>query len=107
MGDGSAVRIGDVTMLLVERTGSGSSPAMYRCVGLEPRDFKIIVVKSPDGFRAEFEPFAARIMLTACPGCAMPRLREVPFRRISRPAWPRDEIAAWRDAAWCDRRGDA
>jgi hypothetical protein len=46
-------------------------------------------------------------MLTACPGCAMPRLREVPFRRISRPAWPRDEIAAWRDAAWCDRRGDA
>jgi microcystin degradation protein MlrC len=49
MGDGSAVRIGDVTMLLVERTGSGSSPAMYRCVGLEPRDFKIIVVKSPTG----------------------------------------------------------
>ena len=65
MGLSATVCIGDVTLLLVEYPGPGSSPMMYRCVGLEPKNFKIVIVKSPAGFRAEFEPFAADIILSA------------------------------------------
>lgn len=101
MGDGAAVRIGNLVVLLVERTGPGSSPEMYRCVGLEPKDFKIVVVKSPAGFRADYESFAAHIILTACPGCANPRLTELPYTRASRPCWPLDDIDDWRDVDWC------
>ena len=97
MGLSATVRIGNVTLLLVERSGPGSSPTLYRCVGLEPRDYKIVVVKSPAGFRADYEPFAAGIVLSACPGCASPRLTEMPYRKISRPLWPFDDIADWRD----------
>ncbi len=100
MGDSAAVRTGDVTLLLVEKTGPGSTPMMYRCVGLEPQDFKIVVVKSPAGFRAEFEPFAAGIVLSACPGCASPRLTEMPYKKISRPIWPLDRIEDWRSVEW-------
>ena len=92
MGDAAAVKIADVTLLLVEKTGPGSSPAMYRCVGLEPADYKIVIVKSPAGFRAEFEPIAADIILTACPGCANPHVAQVPYSRLRRPVWPLDEI---------------
>ena len=101
MGNAAVVEIGDVTLLLTERTGPGSTPLLYRCVGLEPKDFKIVVVKSPAGFRAEYEPFAADVLLSDCPGCATPRLDRVPYSRISRPLWPLDEIKDWRDVEWC------
>ncbi len=104
MGMGAAVQTGDVTLLLVEKVGPGSSPMMYRCVGLEPQDFKIVVVKSPAGFRAEFELFAAEIILSDCPGCASPRLEEVPYTRISRPLWPLDPIDDRKQATWCRER---
>ena len=95
MGMSAAVRIGDVTLLLVEASGPGGTPMVYRCVGLEPTDFKIVVAKSPVSFRAEFEPFAAGIILADCPGCSSPRLSELPFKRITRPLWPFDEVEHW------------
>ena len=100
MGLAAAVRIADVTLLLVERVGPGSSPMMYRSVGLEPKDFKIVVVKSPAGFRHEFEPFAAGIVLSACPGCASPHLTRLPYHRISRPLWPLDNIEDRHTVDW-------
>ena len=103
MGQSAVVETGDVTLLLVERPGPGSSPLLHRCVGLEPKDFKIVVVKSPAGFRADYEPFAAGIVLSATPGCASPRLADLPFRRVSRPLWPLDDLADPREATWAGR----
>ncbi|MAE62964.1 MAG: hypothetical protein CMJ18_01725 [Phycisphaeraceae bacterium] len=100
MGLGAAVRVGDATVLLVERTGPGSSPQMYRCIGLEPMDFKIVIVKSPRGFRADYGPFAAKIILCGAPGCAMGTLKRVPYTNINRPLWPLDEIDDWREVEW-------
>ena len=105
MGLAATVRVGDVIVLLVEFAGPGSSPMMYRCVGLEPKEFKIVVVKSPAGFRAEYEPFTAEIILTDCPGCASPRFSELPYRNISRPLWPLDDIADRRSVEWARLAG--
>ncbi len=100
MGLSATVRVGDVDLLLVEKTGPGSSPQMYRCVGLEPKDYKIVIVKSPGGFRADFEPFAAGIVLSSCPGCASPQLAQMEYKHISRPVWPLDTIDDWRQVEW-------
>ena len=107
MGTSAAVRIRDVTLLLVTRPGPGSSPLMYRCVDLEPRDFKIVVVKSPAGFRADFGPFAAHIILTDSPGCARPRFDALPYAGITRPLWPFDEIGDYRSVPWTRTDTDA
>jgi microcystin degradation protein MlrC len=103
MGIGAVVKIGSVFLLLVERSGPGGTPMMYRCVGLEPKDFKIVIVKSPAGFRPFFEPFAAEILLSACPGCANPYLNQLPYKKISRPLWPLDKIENWHDIDWCGK----
>jgi len=100
MGMGAVVRTGDVDLLLVEHPGPGSTPMMYRCVGLEPEHYKIVVVKSPAGFRAEYEPLAAEIILSDSPGCASPRFAQMPYKRISRPLWPMDDVADWRFVEW-------
>ncbi len=100
MGNSATIKLGDVTLLLVERPGPGSSPMMYRCVGLEPKDYKIVVVKSPAGFRAEYEPFAAGFVLSSCPGCANANLMALPYKSISRPVWPLDDMETWNEVAW-------
>jgi len=100
MGRAAVVQVADVTLLLVEKPGPGSTPLMYRCVGLEPKDFKIVIVKSPLGFRAEFGPFAADIILSDCPGCASSRFSSLPYRVIARPLWPLDKIGDWRAVKW-------
>ena len=100
MGSSAIVTTGDVTVLLVEHPGPGSTPMMYRCAGLEPTEFKVVVVKSPAGFRAEFGPFAAEILLADCPGCASPHYGQLPYRRVTGPLWPLDDLAEWRDAGW-------
>jgi len=107
MGRAAVVRVADVTLLLVEKPGPGSTPLMYRCVGLEPKDFKIVIVKSPAGFRAEFGPFAADIILSDCPGCASSRFSSLPYRRINRPLWPLDKIGDWREVDWIKRSNPA
>jgi len=103
MGRAAVVRVADVTLLLVEKPGPGSTPLMYRCVGLEPKEFKIVIVKSPAGFRAEFGPFAADIILSDCPGCASGRFSSLPYTRIHRPLWPLDKIGNWRAVDWIKR----
>jgi microcystin degradation protein MlrC len=103
MGRAAVVQVADVTLLLVEKPGPGSTPLMYRCVGLEPKEFKIVIVKSPAGFRAEFGPFAADIILSDCPGCASSRFSSLPYRKINRPLWPLDKIRDWRDVDWIKR----
>ena len=100
MGMGAVIEAGKVTLLLVERTGPGSTPKLYRCMGLEPLDYHAVVVKSPAGFRAEYGPFAAAILLASCPGCAAPDFAALPFQRIDRPLWPLDPVEDWRAVEW-------
>ena len=76
---------------------------MYRCVGLEPKDYKIVTVKSPAGFRAEFEQFAEAIYLADVPGCASSHFEMLPYTKINRPLWPLDDIKDWRDVEWIIR----
>ena len=93
MGRAAIFRAGDATVVLVEQTGPGSTPLVYEAVGLDPRDFKIVVAKSPEGFRQDYEPFAAGILYCGAPGCATPYLEEVDFRQVSRPLFPADPLA--------------
>ncbi len=93
MGRAAVITAGDVTVVLVEETGPGSSPKLYEAVGLDPRHFKIVIAKSPEGFRQDYAPFAAGILYCGAPGCATPLLLEAGFRSVSRPLYPLDEIA--------------
>ena len=103
MGRMAVIRSGDATIVLTERTGPGSSPLLYRAAGLEPEAFKIVIAKSPEGFRADYEPFAAGILYCAAPGCATPFLDTVDFTKVDRPVFPADQfddpdLATWAGA---------
>lgn len=101
MGTGVVIRSGDVTVLLCEKSGPGSTPLLYESAGLEPREFGLVVAKSPSGFRADYESFAAEILLLDSPGCASPHLSRLNFYEANRPLWPLDRVDSPEIAGWC------
>jgi microcystin degradation protein MlrC len=72
---------------------------LLRHVGIEPAAQRLIALKGKGHFRAAFGPIAQTIILTEGPGTTGSErsLRDLPFRKIRRPAWPLDLDAEWAD----------
>jgi microcystin degradation protein MlrC len=101
MGRGAVVKSGDVSVLFTERSGVGSSPLLYECAGLNPKECGIVIAKSPAGFRADYEPFCKAVVLADGPGCATPNWHRLKFEHVNQPLWPLHEINSPNEAAWC------
>lgn len=91
MGCCAVVRIGTLSLLLMENPVHTGDPAMYRSVGLEPLEADLVLVKSANQFRAEYEKLSSRIYIADTPGASTANLKSLPFRRISRPMYPFDD----------------
>lgn len=86
---GPAARVttaGGLDIVLASRRNQVRSPDVFRGLGLDPLATKLLVVKSTNHFRAEFEKIAAEILYVAPPDV----FSAVPFTRIPRPKWPLD-----------------
>ncbi len=100
MGNAAVVNVNDVTLVLTEKTGPGSSPIVYEALGLDPKHFKIVIAKSPEGFRQDYESFAAGILYCGASGCSTPHLEAVELKQASRPLFPFDALADTSEATW-------
>lgn len=56
--------------------------ALFRGLGVEPRDQAVLVVKSTVHFRTDFEPIAAAILLVEAPGAHACRIDLSAYRRL-------------------------
>jgi microcystin degradation protein MlrC len=90
VGRAAVLQVGGISLALSERPAATIDQAIYRHLGLEPCEAKIVQVKSPGGFRAVYGPFAARIFEIDTPGPTDSELTRLPFRKIPRPLWPFD-----------------
>jgi microcystin degradation protein MlrC len=88
--------IGQVALVVMERAVIQWDPELYRSLGLEPADARIVIVKSPAAFRAAYEPLAAEVAVLDAPGVCSPNLRALPFVRVRRPIFPLDDLTTWR-----------
>ncbi|MFH1085247.1 MAG: M81 family metallopeptidase [Chloroflexota bacterium] len=86
---------GGVHLVVMERAVSQWDPQLYRSLGEEPADARIVQLKSPMAFRAAYESIAAEIILVQAPGAANPDLRALPWRRLRRPIYPLDPEMTW------------
>ena len=92
-GPSAVLAIGTIRLLLMSRTVPTSDPEIYRAAGLEPATARIVVVKSPNLFRAAYGPFAKDIILLDTPGVSSPNLHRFAWQRIGRPIYPLDDFA--------------
>lgn len=70
------------------------SPGGLLAAGLDPWSKKILVLKSSHHFYASFHKEAAKILYCDAPGTLNSDARNRPYKKISRPIWPLDEIEA-------------
>jgi microcystin degradation protein MlrC len=95
LGRSAVLRSGDVHIVVTSRSGPHFAPEFFQSAGLDPFAAGVLVAKSPCGFRAAYAARAARILVVRAPGCAPSDFWRYDYRRIDRPLWPWDEIAAW------------
>ncbi len=82
MGPSACLRIGDVRVVVASHKSQLADQALYRFVGIEPTEQKILVNKSSVHFRADFEPIAEKLLICAAPGAMPADTAALPWTRL-------------------------
>jgi microcystin degradation protein MlrC len=88
---------GSIHLLVTERPVYVVGRRVFQAFGLEPEDFDLVVVKSPNGFRTWYESIAALIVPVDVPGSTSANLKSLPFENCVRPIFPLDDDAEFSD----------
>ncbi len=96
MGRTVVLKLNQINLLVAERTMPTTDPELYRSHGIEPLEMKLVLVKSPLGFRIDYEAISKAVISVDTPGCCRADLSKLPFQRIPRPIFPLDPIDDWR-----------
>lgn len=101
-GAAAAVRIGVLSVVLSSKRVQTFHPDVFRNLGIDPEQHKIVVVKSASHFYAGFAPIAREIIYVNCGGPYPPDPAKIPYTKIRRPIAPLDPIAElddWRSTS--------
>ena len=81
-----------VTVIVTDNRVQPLDAEIWRHVGVQPERLDIIVVKSTNHYRADYEPMASHVLSVNSPGlCAMdPGMFD--FEAVTRPKFPIDEM---------------
>ncbi len=93
IGDAASLRVGGIDIIVASKRNQVRSPDVFTELGVDPLSKKILVLKSRNHFRAEFEKIAEEIHYLASEGALAPDFHAIPYTRIRRPKWPLDADA--------------
>ncbi len=82
LGPMALLAVGGVRVAVASRKNQAADQEMFRHLGVEPAEQKILVLKSSVHFRAHFEPIAAEILVVAAPGPNPADLSALTYRRL-------------------------
>lgn len=96
MGQAVVMEAGNVTILITETSGVGGiHPGVYRHLGVEPADYKMIVMKTASNFQY-MRDITTEFVRVATPGPTQSDVHSLPWSRIPRPMYPLDAVEDWR-----------
>lgn len=82
LGKMASLRLDGVHIVVSSIRTQANDQMFFRVVGIEPKDMDIIVVKSSNHFRADFEPIAASIISVAAPGLCIENPIHIPYKNL-------------------------
>lgn len=90
----AVLNVDDVDVILSSHRLSFVDPVQLRRLGIEPLDYKIVVLKR--GYlTAPFQAISERCILALSPGATNCDVTQMEFRRVNRPMYPLDPDATW------------
>jgi microcystin degradation protein MlrC len=91
-GDGAGIRVGGVEVALISRRVQAFSTEIFTDLGIDLATKRYIGVKSTNHFHAAYAPIAAKVIYCDGGGPSPLDARKYPFRNITRPMWPHDDL---------------
>ena len=91
--------VGPITLMITELRGlAGNLPQLYQSMGVEPRDYKIAVLKTASNFQY-FASITSRVIRADTRGPGQSDVFSLPWKRVPRPMYPLDPVEDWRAAS--------
>jgi len=90
IGDAASIRMGGVEAVLISTRAQGMGVDLFSNLGIDPKQRKILVVKSNQHFYASFSQIAAQVIYAEGDGPLPRDYRKLPWRKVQRPIWPLD-----------------
>jgi microcystin degradation protein MlrC len=72
----------------------GPQPSLFRKVGIEPYEAKIIMLKTGIGYKVTYS-LAKAVFRADCPGATSYNLCNYTYTRVSRPLYPIEPDIDW------------
>ncbi len=85
----------NVRFALTERVIFGPQPSLFRRIGIDPFEAKVVTLKTGVGFKKAYGPVAKSVFRADCPGAEAYDLRRYEFKRVPRPMYPLDQDFKW------------
>lgn len=82
LGKMANLQIGEVEVVVACSRTQANDQSYFRVMGIEPSEMKILVLKSSNHYRADFEPIAGAIIPVEAPGAFTEDSRKTPYRHL-------------------------
>src|SRR4051794_860163 len=93
IGDAASIRMGGVEAVLISTRAQGMGIDLFSNLAIDPKQRKILVVKSNQHFYASFSQIAAQVLYAEGDGPLPRDYKRLPWRKVQRPIWPLDAHA--------------
>jgi microcystin degradation protein MlrC len=90
MGPSAVLRLGAIQVLVSSHPTYDWADEQFRAAGLDPLAAKFIVAKNPMNYRNVYGKTARGIFILETPGPTPATVRQVDFKKLRRPYFPRD-----------------
>jgi microcystin degradation protein MlrC len=90
-GNTAVLKAGTITLVVTSRAVSLYDRSLFLAHGQDPREFDVIVVKSPHCQERFYKAWAARLVNVDAPGATSASLKSLGHTRCARPMFPLDE----------------
>jgi microcystin degradation protein MlrC len=90
IGDAASIRMGGVEAVLISTRAQGMGTDLFSNLGIDPKQRKILVVKSNQHFYASFSAVATHVIYAEGDGPLPRHYAKLPWTKVQRPIWPLD-----------------
>src|SRR5207248_1150446 len=91
MGKSARLVIDGVDVIVAIVPNQVTHPWVFRVHGINPEEYKLVVVKGSNHFRAGFQGMSKAIVTADSPGLTTMKIDVFPRSRSPRPIWPLDQ----------------
>jgi len=91
-GTSAVICVSGIEILVVSIPRQIMDLQQFKAFGIDPRNKRVVALKSMQHFRAAFEPIAGDVIVCDSGALCTPHYNRLPYRNVPRPIFPLDQV---------------